>query len=259
MSTTLGGNSSSRQHAVAAAHAAAAAAAQAEEEQEISNYHEWDAQRLGLFIRKKGLGDYQDVLIQHKISGHLAPLLSDDDLKDMGISIVGDRLMFKHVIQQLSRRERFHKRIIASLWVGEEQVFFSPAEQSCMTLGGFCPIDPSTYKLTTSHLRVKKVQPCRCGPIRLTCCFGASYVSNNIDLSKVDDVDVIGVPAPCMLRVCCCASGKDLVEVESRFMADKSSGNGGKVFLQLPEGHGEAVAQLILNQIEEQQKMDRGV
>jgi hypothetical protein len=223
---------------------------QQEDEQEISNYHEWDAQKLGVFFRKKGLGDYQELLVQHKISGHLAPMLSDDDLKDMGIVIVGDRLMFKHYIKQLSRRERFHKRI-ASLWEGQEQVFFSSAEQSCMTLGGFCPIDPSTYKLTTSHLRVKKVQPIRCGPIRL-CCFGASYVSNNIDLSKVDDVDVMGVPAPCVLRVCCCASGKDLVEVESRFEK-----NNGKVFLQLPEGHGEAVANLILNQVEESQKMER--
>jgi SAM domain (Sterile alpha motif) len=234
----------------------------AQDEQEISNYHEWDAQRLGVFFRKKGLGDYQDLLVQHKLTGHLAPLLSDGDLKDMGIGIVGDRLLFRHVIQQLSRRERFHKRI-TSLWDGQEQVFFSPAEENCMTLCGFCPIDPSTYKLTTSHLRVKKVQPIRCGPIRLTCCFGASYVSNNIDLSKVDDVDVMGIPAPCVLRVCCCANGKDLVEVESRFLEKNHYGNnsnataGGKVFLQLPEGHGEAVANLILNQVEESQKMER--
>jgi hypothetical protein len=229
-----------------------------QDEQEISNYHEWDAQRLGVFFRKKGLGDYQDLLVQHKITGHLAPLLSDSDLKDMGIVIVGDRLRFRHVIQQLSRRQRFHTRI-ASLWEGREQVFFAPAEENSLTLCGFCPMDPSTYKLTTSHLLVKKVQPIRCGPVRLTCCFGASYVSNNID------VDVLGIPAPCVLRVCCCASGKDLVEVESRFVeknhhhnnSSNAGGAGGKVFLQLPEGHGEAVANLILNQVEESQKMER--
>jgi hypothetical protein len=97
---------------------------------------------------------------------------------------------------------------------------------------------------------VKKVQPVRCGPFRL-CCFGASYLSNNIDLSKVDDVDVIGVPAPCLQRTCCCSRGKDIVEVESRFE------KGGKIFLTLEEGHGEGVATMILNQVEESQKMER--
>ena len=118
------------------------------------------------------------------------------------------------------------------------------------TMGGFCPVDPSTYKLTSNHLKVKKVQPVRCGPVRLCCC-GASYKSNNIDLSKVDDVDVIGVPAPCIQRSFCCSGGKDLVEVESRFE------KGGKIFLTLEEGHGDVVANLILNQVEESQKMER--
>ena len=42
-----------------------------------------------------------------------------------------------------------------------------------------------------------------------------------------------------------------MVEVESRFE------KGGKIFLTLEEGHGEAVANLILNQVEESQKMER--
>jgi hypothetical protein len=77
-------------------------------------------------------------------------------------------------------------------------------------------------------------------------------VSNNIDLSKVDDVDVFHTPAPpCFHRSFCCARGKDMVEVESHFE------KGGKIFLPLEEGHGEAVANLILNQVEESQKMER--
>ena len=115
-----------------------------------------------------------------------------------------------------------------------------------------CPVDPSTYSLRTNHLRVKKVQPVRCGPLRLWC-FGAYHHSNNIDLSKVDDVDIYGVPAPCVQRTCCCARGKDRIDVESRFE------NGGeKITLVLEEGHGEQVAAMILNQVEESQQMDRG-
>ena len=219
------------------------------DDETLADYANWDVKKLGVFFRKRGLGEYESVLELHKITGQLAPQLTDADLKEMGIKLVGDRLMFKHYLNSLSRRAHFNKRI-ESLWEGDERLFFSDCERTCFTLCGCCPVDPPTYKLTTNHLKVKRVQPVRCGPIRL-CCFGASYVSNNIDLSKVDDVDVMGTPAPCIQRVACCATGKDLVEVESRFE------KGGKIFLTLPEGHGEKVANLILNQVEESQKMER--
>lgn len=177
--------------------------------------------------------------------------MSDDDLREMGITVVGDRLMFKHHLRELSRMERSHQRL-QPLWEGQERIFFSHWDKCCFTMCGFCPVDPSTYKLTANHLKVKKVQPVRCGPFWL-CCFGSSYVTNNIDLSKVDDVDVVGIPAPCCCRVWCCASGKDLVEVESRF---ESRGHN-KITLYLAEGQGEAVATMILNQVEESQKMER--
>lgn len=217
---------------------------------EVSDYQNWNSEKLAEFFNSKGLGAYSDTLIQHKITGPLAPLLSDDDLKDMGITIVGDRLMFKHYIKQLSQHVRFTNRV-KSMWEGEEQLFYSECDKKCITCCGFCPIDPSTYKLTTSHLRVNKVQHTRCGPFPLIC-FGATYLNNNIDLSKVDDVDVTGTPAPCLQRICCCANGKDVVEVDSRFDKD------GKVYLTLAQGDGERVTNLILNQVEEAQKMDRG-
>lgn len=54
-----------------------------------------------------------------------------------------------------------------------------------------------------------------------------------------------------MQRIFCCARGIEKVEVESRFE------KGGKVFLTLEKGQGEVVANLILNQVEESQKMER--
>jgi hypothetical protein len=221
--------------------------------EEISDFHQWDSDRLGLYFRNKGLGEYASVLKDHKITGQLAPLLSDDDLKEMGIHVVGDRLMFKSHLKELSRRERFLHRI-QSYWEGRERLFVSDCERNFWTLGGLCPVDPSTYRLTASHLKVRKVVPCRCGPVRLTCCWGAKHVSHSIDLSKVDDVDVTGIPAPCLQRVFCCAKGKDLLEIESRF---ERTDDHGKITLVLPGGEGETVANLILNQIEESQKMER--
>jgi len=109
----------------------------------LSDYHTWDSDQLGVYFRKRGLGHYSEALQKHKITGQLAPLLCDDDLKEMGVDVVGDRLMFKHYLKDLSRRERYNKRIEA-LWEGEERIFFSECDKHCFTCNGFCPVDPST-------------------------------------------------------------------------------------------------------------------
>lgn len=41
------------------------------ENKEVSNFDTWDSEQLGLFFRKKGLGEYCDVLKKHKITGQL--------------------------------------------------------------------------------------------------------------------------------------------------------------------------------------------
>lgn len=176
------------------------------------NFNNWDERRLGKFFRSHGLGEYEATLIKHKITGRLAPLLTDADLKDMGINVVGDRLQFKLCLKELQRSARFHKRI-ETLWEGQEKLFFSGCEKSCFTLGGLFPVDPGSYVLTRNHLRVKHVKPIRCFCILLPC-FGMAHTSNNIDLSKVDDVDVTGIPAPCCERMFCSARGIDKLEVE---------------------------------------------
>ena len=89
--------------------------AMAENTDLISDFHSWDEDKLGLYFKEKGLGSYCEALKNHKITGKLAPLLTDEDLKEMGVNIVGDRLMFKHQLKELARRERFNKRIEA-LW-----------------------------------------------------------------------------------------------------------------------------------------------
>lgn len=129
-----------------------------EQDREISQFDTWSSEQLGLFFRNKGLGEYSAVLRKHKITGKLgkeiyslrekvwilcklldmrlivfllslAPLLEDKDLQEIGIDVVGDRLMFKHHLKDLSRRDRFNKRMEV-LWQGEEQVFFSSIDRS---------------------------------------------------------------------------------------------------------------------------------
>merc|ERR1712176_235015 len=104
-----------------------------------------------------------------------------------------------------------------------------------------------TYKLTESHLKVRLVEPQRCGPITCRCC--TNYSVNNIDMTYVDDVDLVGVPAPFLHQILCCADGKEIVDVNTT--------NEGKVYLTLPPGQGDHAAQVIMHQIEEAQIMER--
>lgn len=211
----------------------------------------WNPEQLAQYISSKGLSDYRKRITDHKISGSLAPLLTDSDLKEMGITCIGDRLRFKLIVGNLKRKSRVIDRS-RCLWEGQERVFFSDTAAAWCTCFGCCPIDPSTYKLMSNYIKVKTVKPLRLGPIRMCCC--NEYTTNNVDLTYLTNVDVIGIPASCCERVLCCAPGKDIVDIELR-------GAGGDVFnhkIILREGEGDQVAFLVLNTgVEDAQLMDR--
>ncbi|KAL3925652.1 MAG: hypothetical protein SGARI_005804 [Bacillariaceae sp.] len=99
----------------------------------LSDFHTWDEDKLGIYFKRRGLGQYVEALKRHKITGQLAPLLTDDDLREIGVTVVGDRLMFKKYVKELSRKERANTRI-ESLWEGEERIFFSEVDKSLLTL-----------------------------------------------------------------------------------------------------------------------------
>jgi hypothetical protein len=90
--------------------------------------------------------------------------------------------------------------------------------------------------LTSNHLKIKKVTPARCGPVKLCCCY--EYSINNIDLSKVNDVDVYGEPAPWLLRTFCFAVGKEHIEIQT------PSESEGKLSLIVEQGQGDRVSGL---------------
>jgi len=212
---------------------------------QVEGYDSWNSEQLADYFDSHGLGDYREVLIYHKITGKIAPQLTDDDLKDIGVKIVGDRCRFRHVIKSLGRKARQVQRN-KLYWAGKERVFFGAAEWCVSTCFGLFPEDPSTYRLTTNHLRIKTVEPLRCGPIRLCCC--AAHQINNVDLTHVDDVDMEMIPPPFLQQCLCCAKGKDILDV--------STGEGNFDII-LAAGNGEYVSDLIMNQVEESQMMER--
>jgi len=213
---------------------------------EVSGYENWSSQDLANYFANKGLGEYREVIMYHRITGGIAPHLTDNDMKDMGIKIVGDRCRFRKQIVILARKARAVQRTKV-IWEAREKLFFGACDACVGTCCGLFPEDPSTYRLTESHLKVRLVEPNRCGPITCMCC--TTYSVNNVDMTYVNDVDLIGVPAPFLHQVLCCAEGKEIVDINST--------NEGKIYLTLNEGEGERAAQMIMNQIEEAQIMER--
>jgi len=214
-----------------------------------AGYDTWNSTQLAKHFAKKGLADYQEVLAKHRIDGKIAPLLTDGDLKDMGINIVGDRCRFRCEIDALKRKERADLRTKV-IWKGKEKLFYGCLDAGVGTCCGICPTDPSTYTLTASHLKVKQVEKKRV--LCFECCCFTTVKINNIDLSNVDDVDMVSTPAPFMIQLatcCMCVSGTDTLDV--------STTNEGNIALYLKEGSGISATELILNQVEEAQLMER--
>mmetsp|Transcript_9516 Transcript_9516/g.28569 ORF Transcript_9516/g.28569 Transcript_9516/m.28569 type:complete len:260 (-) Transcript_9516:389-1168(-) len=210
--------------------------------------------QLADHFERMGLFGYRDTLEEHRIDGSLASLLTDGDLRDMGIVCVGDRLRIRSILDKLKRRERMRDRNDV-LWEGEERIYFTDCERLCITCGGCCPDDPSTYALTSTHLKVKNVFPLRICRLRLPCCL--EYKVDNIDLSTVDGVDVIGIPAPSCMRVFCCADGKEWVDLHRVRRRDGQGTASGVNRIVLQQGAGEKVSDLIRNQVAEVQVMER--
>jgi hypothetical protein len=211
----------------------------------LEGYEFWNESDVADYFADLGLADYREMIIHHRITGKVAPQLTDADLKDMGIKIVGDRCRFRQHIQTLGRRARQVQREKV-VWEGKERVFWGCFDECVGTCCGCFPEDPSTYKLTNNHIKVKTVKPARIGPIRLCCC--NEYSINNIDLSGVEDVDITGIPPPAMQQVFCCAVGKDVIDMKTAE---------GEILLTIGRGEGDPVADLIKSQIEECQVMER--
>jgi len=106
--------------------------------QGIVQYENWNARKFADYVENAGLRNYSSMIVTHKITGKVAKLLTDADLKEMGMTVVGDRLRFKQLILQLGRRARYNARD-KPLWRGEEQRYYSACEKEIFTCFGAFP------------------------------------------------------------------------------------------------------------------------
>lgn len=155
----------------------------------LENYESWSARAFASYLKEQhNLPQYYELVIQHDITGKVAPQLTEDNLKEMGISSIGDRKRFQLAIREMQAQDRKKQRE-AVLWEGDEELYNSWYQECCSTCCGCCPQDASHYKLTGTHLTIKLIDTKRCGPIR--CCCGHEYhIDNVVRITQVGDTSV---------------------------------------------------------------------
>ena len=213
------------------------------------DWSNWSSTALASYLESKGLGNYGEVFIANDITGEVAPNLTDQNLREMGVSSIGDRIRIRETLQTL-RQSKAMKQREQVLWEGREVLYFSWVHRLCATGCGCCPNDPSTYSLRRNHLEIKTVNPCRFGPIACcSCCCGPKYEIDSVDLSQITDADVKGVPPNCIAQTCCCGDTQEHVVITTK-------AEGAKI-LRLKKNEGQQVARRIKNQVESMQVMER--
>jgi hypothetical protein len=148
------------------------------------NFERWSALELAEFLQSCGLGDYSEMVVQHGITGAVAPRLTEHDLKEMGISVIGDRKRFTAAIETVQKAARKVERE-KTIWSAEQILWVSWWDGCQGTCCGCCPVDAAQYKLTGTHLQIKTPMIRRCGPI--PCCCGHEYTLDNLDLTYVTE------------------------------------------------------------------------
>lgn len=146
------------------------------------NFERWTSFELSEFLKTCGLGDYSEMVLQHGITGEVAPRMTEADWKEMGVALIGDRKRFSAAIETVQKAARKVERE-KTIWEGDEILWSSWFDACRGTCCGCCPVDAAHYKLTGTHLQFKTVEPRRFGPIR--CCCGHGYTVDNVDLTYI--------------------------------------------------------------------------
>jgi hypothetical protein len=144
---------------------------------DVENFEAWSAEDLAQYLKSQDLGDYYEMIVKHKVTGKIAPTLSENDLKEMGISSIGDRKLLQLAINDLKKaaRKKDREKVI---WEGEEILWFSCWDACMGSCCGCCPMEPAKYKLSGTHLSIRTEKPLYCGPFR--CCFGHEFDVDNV-------------------------------------------------------------------------------
>merc|ERR1712039_104141 len=201
------------------------------------------------YFTAKGYPEYAELWLTHRITGERAVMLTPDNLKEMGVERIGDRLGIQKELQQLKvvarRMQRnavlaTHKEAYDGPW-WQEQIH----KNLCFIC---CPIEPDEYSLTNNALKIRSYTVSRCCGTKCTC-FGGVWHNDTMRLDRLVDVDTTVSLTGCSV----CAEKKCMIHLAM------SAGNSAEdetskvtqkcMFLQHEEG--KAFAERIRDAIDE--------
>lgn len=150
----------------------------------------WDIHEVCSWLRSAGFDDVVHCFEKHQISGPVLPKLTDAILKEIGVEIVGRRVLLMNEICKVQALARSEWRNSA-LW-SATQYREGPCNNvlpygwpfACESCTGL----PDNYTLTNSKLNITRNEKNCNTPCTGFC--GFTIHSDNIDLSDITDVDV---------------------------------------------------------------------
>jgi hypothetical protein len=161
------------------------------------NYHQggklitkWTTQEVCNWLVSAGFGDVAPVFERHQISGPVLPRINDALLKEMGVDIIGRRVLLMNEVVKVQALARAEWRNTA-IW-SSEQYREGPCNGTLPF--GFpwtcesCVGRPNMYTVTNSKMNILRMEKNCNTPCTGFC--GFTMFSDNVDLSDITDVDV---------------------------------------------------------------------
>mmetsp|Transcript_11119 Transcript_11119/g.28278 ORF Transcript_11119/g.28278 Transcript_11119/m.28278 type:complete len:248 (+) Transcript_11119:121-864(+) len=206
----------------------------------------WSTLDVANWLQSCGLGNYAMAFAQHKITGDLLHVLTEQHLRELGVESIGERLLIMHQIAKIYRGA-VQRRRFRTIWEAEALMYTGGiTDWCCKVLSCYsCCNDPDHYKLTGATLYVSELDKKR---HRGICCQTSKY-TRAIDLSTIAGVNDYHRNALCD---CCCAA--DVVNVD----LDKEKGLEEVPPLYVPKGKGHKIALMIQAATEEAQSLAPG-
>jgi len=176
--------------------------------QSTMGYETWSPEEVADYFATKGFGDYRRIFVENELSGDRIVLMTQEDVPDLGIEIVGHRVGILKVLRGLKTKARMQlrKHEIAR----EEQAYDGCwLAERFYTMCGLCPRDPDQYILKAGKLQIKEFNVFRIFGSWKCICMGGQWHNDNITLDRIKDVDTIVTTS----GVCCCKVTKTKVLV----------------------------------------------
>merc|ERR1719277_510535 len=159
-------------------------------DEELENLENMTPEDVAKYFEKRGFGEHGDVWLHHRVNGDRLILLTVDDVKQLGITSIGDRMGIQRELDLLKLGA---SRRLRNMTIVEHREAYegSDCEKAFYTCFGLFPRDEDVYTLTASSLRLQQYNYARiCGSWKCTC-LGTAVQTDNISLDQIRDVDTL--------------------------------------------------------------------